>query len=175
MQGCGPDGDPLYAAKRLRPPALLSAVERAQQLLHAPEACAVGRLGREVPLRRTQTASTPNQVMDGFNERLFGDPTSPSCPLDDAAYKKGRNYWHDENNQSLYDPPGNQEPDPPEFDWFTFARPGRNHGNLLKKEDPRYVPLFMTPYNSFTGSGNELHPIVADRLLLHHRVRTHPR
>ena len=73
---------------------------------------------------------------------------------------KGRNYWHDENNQSLYDPPGNQEPDPPEFDWFTFARPARNHGNLLKKEDPRYVPLFMTPYNSFTGSGNELHPIV---------------
>ena len=52
VQGCGPDGDPLYAAKRLRPPALLSAVEWAQQLLHAPEACSVGRLGREVPLRR---------------------------------------------------------------------------------------------------------------------------
>ena len=33
------------------------------------------------------------------------------------------------------------------------------HGNNLKENDPRQVELFMTGYDSFTGSGNELFPI----------------
>ena len=46
-------------------------------------------------------------------------------------------------------------------DYPTFAQDSRNHGNLLGKlgSDPRYVLMFMTPYNSFTGNGNEIYPI----------------
>ncbi len=107
----------------------------------------------------TQTGSG-NAIMQGFNQRLFGVNNSPVCPADDAPYKKGRNYWHDANNNFPYDPDG-AGPLPPEFDYFTFAQDSRNHGNLLKVgEDPRLITLFFTPYDSFSSMGNEPFPIV---------------
>ena len=45
----------------------------------------------------TQTGAG-NQVMQGFNQRLFGVNNDPTCPPDDAPFKHGRNYWHDANN-----------------------------------------------------------------------------
>jgi len=106
----------------------------------------------------TQTSATPNQVIQGFNERFFGDPNSPSCPADNAAYVRGRNYWHDYNNDFTSDPDGSG-PELSQADYFTFARSSRNHPNKLRTDDPRMVLLFITPYNSFTGNGNETYPI----------------
>lgn len=109
----------------------------------------------------TQTSASANQVMQGLNERFFGVSNNPVCPADNAAFVSGRNYWHDENNNSVYDPPDTTPPDPGDgqFDWFTFADPTRGHPNKLRNDDPRFVLLFVTPYNSFTGNGNEIYPI----------------
>ena len=46
-------------------------------------------------------------------------------------------------------------------DHWTFARSSRNHGNHLRNDDPRFVLLFISPYNAFTGNGNETYPITA--------------
>ena len=84
----------------------------------------------------------------GFNQRLFGVNNNPTCPAETSNFVPGRNYWHDANNV---------------FDNFTFAQdnPAPPRGNRLKfLEDPRYVTLFFTPYDSFTSSGNETFPIV---------------
>ena len=101
----------------------------------------------------TQTTGGANQIIQGFNERIFGDPTNPTCPADDATqWVKGRNYWHRDNNG--YDDPtfawdGNTPGDETD-DW----------GNELRDDDPRLVTLFFTTYTSFTGTGNETYPIV---------------
>lgn len=95
----------------------------------------------------TQTGAA-NQVMQGFNQRLFGVNNNPTCPAETSNFVPGRNYWHDANNM---------------FDNFTFAQdsPAPARGNRLKlSEDPRYVTLFFTTYDSFTSPGNETFPIV---------------
>jgi hypothetical protein len=107
----------------------------------------------------TQTSASPNQIVQGLNERFFGN-NNPSCPADDAQFKPGRNYWHDLNNEFVGDPDGTG-PEPPQADYWTFARSSRNHANHLRTDDPRFVLLFISPYNSFTGQGNEVFPITA--------------
>jgi hypothetical protein len=107
----------------------------------------------------TQTTASPSQLLQGFNERLFGDPSNPTCPPDPGtdpnAWQRGRNWWHNANNQN---------------DSFTFADNRVGYGvtdpnladnlpNRLKTSDPRLVTLFFTPYDSFTGTGNETYPI----------------
>jgi hypothetical protein len=106
----------------------------------------------------TQTSATPNQVIQGLNDRFFGNPSSPSCPADNAQFVRGRNYWHDLNNEFFGDPDG-AGPEPIQNDYFTFTRTSRGHANHLRNDDPRFVLLFITPYNSFTGNGNETFPI----------------
>jgi hypothetical protein len=86
--------------------------------------------------------------MQGFNQRLFGVSNNPDCPMETGNFVPGRNYWHDANNN---------------FDNFTFAQdnPAPTRGNRLKiVEDPRYVTLFFTTYDSFSSTGNETFPIV---------------
>jgi hypothetical protein len=102
----------------------------------------------------TQTGN-PTQLLDGFAERFFGSSaTPPGCPGEGTnlapEFVKGRNYWHDANNLN-------------DDDMYTFAEkvPVDVHGNNLRDDDPRMVELFMTAYNSFTGSGNEIFPIVS--------------
>jgi hypothetical protein len=103
----------------------------------------------------TQTGNS-SQVIQGFNERIFGKANNPSCPNEDAsqpAYVEGRNYWHRMNNA---------------YDAETFAWDGTGpqdpplaaKGNTLRSEDPRLVTLFFTTYESFTDTGNEAYPIV---------------
>jgi Putative Flp pilus-assembly TadE/G-like len=101
---------------------------------------------------KTQTTSAGNQLIDGLEERLFGDSTNPSCPADDPGeYVRGRNYWHRMNNQ---------------YDGTTFAwnldtsSPLDDQANKLNPNDPRLVTLFYTPYDSQIGSGNTTWPIV---------------
>ena len=127
----------------------------------------------------TQTSNAVNQVMSGFNQRIFGVQNNPSCPADNALYVKGRNYWHDANNSFSGDPDDPDGAGPldgplaPQEDFYTFTRsgrleptenpagPGQPHPNRLRLDDPRFVLLFISPYNSFTGNGNENYPIVA--------------
>ena len=66
--------------------------------------------------------------------------------------ERGRNYWHRDNN---------------DYDDETFAWDGDtpsdesdDWGNELADNDPRLVTLFFTTYDSFTGPGNEVYPIV---------------
>jgi hypothetical protein len=106
----------------------------------------------------TQTSATPNQVIDGFEERFFNDTSNPSCPADNAQFVRGRDYWHDLNNDFTGDPDGTG-PEPSQADYYTFARSSRNHPSHLRNDDPRFVLLFITPYNSFTGQGNQTFPI----------------
>jgi hypothetical protein len=114
----------------------------------------------------TQTSAAANQVVQGFNQRIFGVQNNPSCPADNALFAKGRNYWHDANNSFVGDPDGtgpllNQE------DFYTFTRTSRtepgggSHPNRIRLDDPRFVLLFISPYNSFTGSGNDNYAITA--------------
>ena len=58
-------------------------------------------------LTQTTGAPAPGQLVAGFNERIFGDPTNPACPTENiswtgppakAPFTAGRNYWHDANN-----------------------------------------------------------------------------
>jgi hypothetical protein len=101
----------------------------------------------------TQTTAAANQVVQGFNERLFGVSNNANCPADDMTQRvKGRNYWHRDNN---------------DYDDETFAWDGDtpndetdDWGNQLADTDPRLVTLFFTSYDSFTGPGNEVYPIV---------------
>jgi hypothetical protein len=110
-------------------------------------------------LTQTTAAPAPGQLLDGLRERMFGPGGgAPSCPNEDvtpwtppqlAPWTKGRNYWHDANNQ---------------IDEYTFAQdnpPPTRTNRLLTRKDPRVVNLFMTAYDSFGGSGNELFPVVA--------------
>ena len=108
----------------------------------------------------TQTSASANQITQGFNERFFGVSNNPSCPADNAQFVPGRNYWHDLNNQFVGDPDG-AGPEPPQADYWTFTRTSRGQDNRLRNDDPRFVLLFITPYNSFTGQGNETYPITA--------------
>jgi hypothetical protein len=106
----------------------------------------------------TQTGNS-SQVIQGFNERIFGVSNNPKCPADDAAtprYIGGRNYWHRLNN--AYDAEtfawdGTGSGVPPDLD-------GTAKGNTLRSDDPRLVTLFFTTYDSFTSTGNEVFPIV---------------
>ena len=99
------------------------------------------------------------QVIDGFNERIFNDTSSPDCPDDDPmtpGYVKGRNYWHRHNN--AYDDEtfawdGTGSGVAPDFD-------GTPKGNTLRSDDPRLVTLFFTTYDSFTETGTDAYPIV---------------
>ena len=101
----------------------------------------------------TQTTAAANQLIQGFNDRIFADPGNPQCPSDDATqYVKGRNYWHRDNNG---------------YDDATFAWDGDtpndksdDWGNELRDGDRRLVTLFFTAYSSFTSPGNETFPIV---------------
>jgi hypothetical protein len=104
----------------------------------------------------TQTGNS-SQVIQGFNERIFGVSNNPKCPGDNADQPvRGRNYWHRHNNV---------------FDETTFAWDGTGSGalgdpdgdakgNTLRSDDPRLVALFFTTYESFTDTGNEVYPIV---------------
>jgi hypothetical protein len=106
----------------------------------------------------TQTGNS-SQVIQGFNERIFGVSNNPKCPADDATtprYIEGRNYWHRLNN--AYDAEtfawdGTGSGIPPDLD-------GTAKGNTLRSDDPRLVTLFFTTYDSFTSTGNEVFPIV---------------
>ena len=101
----------------------------------------------------TQPTAAGNQIVQGFNERLFGKSNNPACPDDDMTqWVKGRNYWHRDNN---------------DYDEKTFAWDGDtpvdesdDWGNELRDDDPRLVTLFFTTYDSFTDNGNEVYPIV---------------
>jgi hypothetical protein len=102
----------------------------------------------------TQTGNS-SQVIQGFNERIFGVSNNPTCPSDGSGYVKGRNYWHRLNNgydaeTFAWDGTGTGPSDPN----------GSAKGNTLKSEDPRLVTLFFTTYDSFTDTGNEVYPIV---------------
>jgi hypothetical protein len=94
----------------------------------------------------TQTCNNCNQVVQGFHQRIFGVQNNPSCPTDTAPFRAGRNYWHDANNQ---------------YDTYTFTNVATGHRNALRNDDPRFVKLFISPYNSFTGQGNQIYPITA--------------
>jgi hypothetical protein len=100
----------------------------------------------------TQTGNS-DQVAQGFNERLFGKTNNPKCPSDDATqWIRGRNYWHRDNN-GYDDPTFAWDHDTPTYtldDW----------GNKLRNDDPRLVTLFFTTYDSFSGTGNDVFPIV---------------
>lgn len=106
-------------------------------------------------LTQTTASATPGQLIQGFNLRFFGQQSNPSCPVEDtswtppapAPWTKGRNYWHDANNQ---------------IDEYTFAQdaPPPTRSNRLRDDDPRMINLFMTAYDSFGGSGNTTFPIV---------------
>jgi Putative Flp pilus-assembly TadE/G-like len=110
----------------------------------------------------TQTTAAANQIVQGFNERLFGKSNNPKCPTEDttgyppptgskAPWTKGRNYWHRDNNVI----------DDYTFAWDGTGIPsGATKGNTLLSNDPRLVTLFFTTYDSFTGPGNEVYPIV---------------
>jgi len=111
----------------------------------------------------TQTTAAANQIIQGFNDRIFGTPDNPTCPTEDTAgyppppgstapWTQGRNYWHRDNNL---------------IDDYTFAWDGDtpfdksdDWGNELRDGDPRLVTLFFTAYSSFTSPGNETFPIV---------------
>ena len=87
----------------------------------------------------TQTSNSANQIEQGLNARIF--PSGGGCPADNASsWVFGRNYWSDANNLN---------------DDYTF---GSKNG--FNKKDPRQVDLFFTPFNSFTGNGNEEFPVV---------------
>lgn len=94
-----------------------------------------------------------NQLVEGLNLRLFGVANNPDCPteVDPTKFYPGRNYWHNANNQndgwSFYDDRGT-------------TTPVDDLRNRLNPDDPRLVNLFFTTYDSFTGSGQEVFPIV---------------
>lgn len=102
---------------------------------------------------KTRPTGSMNQLLTGLNLRLFGVANNPSCPTEDDPTKfySGRNYWHNANNQNdgwtFYDDKGT-------------ATTADDFRNRINPDDPRLVNLFFTPYDSFTGSGQEVFPIV---------------
>jgi hypothetical protein len=106
----------------------------------------------------TQTGNT-DQVIQGFNERIFNKSNKPKCPdedLSNLSYVKGRNYWHRLNNgydEKTFAWDGTGSGVPPDLN-------GTKKGNTLLNTDPRLVSLFFTTYDSFTNTGNEVYPIV---------------
>jgi hypothetical protein len=101
---------------------------------------------------KTRPTSQASQIITGLNQRIFGVANNPSCPSDNAGqYVRGRNYWHRENN--AYDAIN--------FAWDNDnASPLDNLANRLNPADPRLVTLFFTPYDSFSGSGQNVFPVV---------------
>ena len=102
---------------------------------------------------KTRPTGAMNQLLDGLNLRIFGVRSNPSCPPDNGdGYVRGRNYWHRENN---------------DYDGVSFAWDGDTPSegddltNRLDPADPRLVMLFLTPYDSFSGSGQDVFPIVS--------------
>lgn len=102
---------------------------------------------------KTRPTGSMNQLVAGLNMRIFGAPNNPLCPPDNGdEFVPGRNYWHRENN---------------DYDGATFAwnrdTPGKGDdlANRLNPEDPRLVSLFLTPYDTFSGSGQEVFPVVS--------------
>jgi hypothetical protein len=169
--GCGtPDGFPSYTAHDF-------AVQDGQNTPYCPDLNGQNQffnLPKAPPYDNwapftcvlTQTCNNCNQIVDGFNERLFADSSNPSCPADNALFVKGRNYWHDANNTFAADPDG-AGPLQIQQDFYTFTRSSRtepgggSHPNRIRLDDPRFVLLFISPYSSFTGQGNANYPIVA--------------
>ena len=158
--GCGgDDGFPTYKRHEFAVTPYCPTVSGANQFFSLPQP-APWDAWAPFTCVLTQSSAAANQIMDGFNDRFFNDTSSPSCPADNAQFVPGRNYWHDLNNEFFGDPDGTG-PEPVQADYFTFTRSSRNHGNHLRTDDPRFVLLFITPYNSFTGNGNETYPITA--------------
>jgi hypothetical protein len=102
---------------------------------------------------KTRPTGSMNQLVTGLNLRIFGVANSPSCPQDSSeGFVPGRNYWHRENNAW----------DGANFAWNRdTTSPGDDLTNHLDPEDPRLVTLFITPYDSFSGSGQDVFPIVS--------------
>jgi Putative Flp pilus-assembly TadE/G-like len=121
----------------------------------------------------TQTSNAANQIEQGLNQRFFGVSNNPSCPADDPTrFVSGRNYWHNANNGTSTGAAGSAN-DGSNADKYTFADNGVPYGttdlnpndNLTNRlgeggHDPRLVTLFFTTYDSFTGNGNEIFPVV---------------
>ena len=160
LLGCGgDDGSPTYRRHEFAVTPYCPSVSGAPQFFSLPKP-APWDAWEPFTCVITQTSASANQITQGFNERFFGVSNNPSCPPDDAQFKPGRNYWHDLNNQFQGDPDG-AGPEPSQFDYWTFTRTSRGHDNRLRNDDPRFVLLFITPYNAFTGQGNETFPITA--------------
>jgi hypothetical protein len=160
VQGCGgDDGFPTYKKHDFAVTPYCPTVSGANQFFSLPKSPPWSAWAPFTCVL-TQSSASVNQVMQGFNERFFGVSNNPTCPADTAQFVPGRNYWHDRNNEFVGDPDG-PGPEPMQADYWTFARASRNHGNHLRNDDPRFVLLFITPYNSFTGNGNETYPITA--------------
>ena len=108
----------------------------------------------------TQTSAQPDQIDQGLSLRRFGDSSNPNCPADTADFVPGRNYWHDANNDVTSDPDG-AGPSRASGLLHLHTLEPKPRGNHLRTDDPRFVLLFITPYNSFTKQGNAAFPIVA--------------
>jgi hypothetical protein len=83
-----------------------------------------------------------------LKQRIFNDQNATMCPADSAtSFVAGRNYWDDDNNDS--------------GGLFAFADLGVHPNNLRPPtEDKRLVTLFLTAYDSFSGTGGDVFPIV---------------
>jgi hypothetical protein len=106
---------------------------------------------------KTRPTGSMNQLLTGLNARLFNDETNPSCPAELTenglpVFTPGRNYWHRANNTYAG----------ANFTWDGDTPFYPDDGNVysLRDVDPRLVRLFFTPYNTFTGSGQETFPVV---------------
>lgn len=101
----------------------------------------------------TRPTASANQMMQGFNQRLFGVNNNPACPADDgSSFQAGRNYWHRANNSNqTYG-----------FAWDgTPAQPPyAARGAKFSDQDKRVVSLFLTPYGSFTSAGTQVQELV---------------
>ena len=78
---------------------------------------------------------------------------NPVCPTDDGSpFQAGRNYWHRANNSN----------DTHNFYWDndTPGNPADDRGTNFNDADKGLVTLFLTPYGSFTGSGNQVQELV---------------
>ncbi|GIU95313.1 MAG: hypothetical protein KatS3mg012_1770 [Gaiellaceae bacterium] len=102
--------------------------------------------GRWPPLRcvKTRPTSSANQMERGFKERLFGNGNQNSCPADQNAFVKGRNYWKVGTNMDTT--------------WgYRDDSPARDTN--FHPSDPRLVTIFLTTPEAFGGSGQEVFPI----------------